>query len=43
MQDTLGNVLAGLAVQLDNSVRIGDWIRVDDAAAGCATSAGARR
>jgi small-conductance mechanosensitive channel/CRP-like cAMP-binding protein len=29
MQDTLGNVLAGMAVQLDNSVRIGDWIRVD--------------
>ena len=29
MQDTLGNVLAGIAVQLDNSVRIGDWIRVD--------------
>jgi small-conductance mechanosensitive channel len=31
MQDTLGNVLAGVAVQLDNSVRIGDWIRVDSA------------
>ena len=31
MQDTLGNVLAGIAVQLDNSVRIGDWIRVDNA------------
>jgi len=31
MQDTLGNVLAGVAVQLDNSVRIGDWIRVDTA------------
>jgi small-conductance mechanosensitive channel/CRP-like cAMP-binding protein len=30
MQDTLGNVLAGVAVQLDNSVRIGDWIRVDN-------------
>ena len=30
MQDTLGNVLAGIAVQLDNSVRIGDWIRVDN-------------
>ncbi|MGH8691245.1 MAG: cyclic nucleotide-binding domain-containing protein [Burkholderiales bacterium] len=30
MQDTLGNVLAGMAVQLDNSVRIGDWIRVDN-------------
>ena len=29
MQDTLGNVLAGVAVQLDNSVRIGDWIRLD--------------
>ena len=27
MQDTLGNVLAGLAMQLDNSVRIGDWIK----------------
>ena len=32
MQDTLGNVLAGVAVQLDNSVRIGDWIRVDTVA-----------
>jgi small-conductance mechanosensitive channel len=29
MQDTLGNVLAGLAIQLDNSVRVGDWIQVD--------------
>lgn len=29
MQDTLGNILAGMAVQLDNSVRIGDWIRLD--------------
>ena len=29
MQDTLGNVLAGMSIQLDNSVRIGDWIRVD--------------
>ncbi len=30
MQDTLGNVLAGLAIQLDNSVQVGDWIRVDE-------------
>jgi len=30
MQDTLGNVLGGLSIQLDNSVRVGDWIRVDD-------------
>lgn len=30
MQDTLGNILGGLALQLDNSVRIGDWIKVGD-------------
>jgi small-conductance mechanosensitive channel len=29
MQDTLGNVLAGMSIQLDNSVRIGDWVSVD--------------
>lgn len=30
MQDTLGNILGGLALQLDNSVQVGDWIKVDD-------------
>lgn len=30
MQETLGNILGGLALQLDNSVRIGDWIKIDD-------------
>lgn len=30
MQDTLGNILAGLALQLDHSIRIGDWIEADD-------------
>jgi small-conductance mechanosensitive channel len=30
MQDTLGNVLAGVALQLDNSLHVGDWIRIDD-------------
>ncbi|MEJ8838948.1 mechanosensitive ion channel family protein [Ramlibacter sp. AN1133] len=30
MQDTLGNVLGGVALQLDNSLRVGDWVRVDD-------------
>jgi small-conductance mechanosensitive channel len=30
MQDTLGNMLGGLALQLDHSIKIGDWIRVDD-------------
>jgi len=30
MQETLGNILGGVAVQLDNSIRIGDWVRLDD-------------
>jgi small-conductance mechanosensitive channel len=30
MQDTLGNVLGGVALQLDNSLRVGDWVRLDD-------------
>lgn len=30
MQDTLGNVLGGLALQLDDSLEIGDWVRLDD-------------
>lgn len=30
MQDTLGNILGGIALQLDESVEVGDWIRVDD-------------
>ncbi|MFI4923475.1 MAG: mechanosensitive ion channel domain-containing protein, partial [Burkholderiales bacterium] len=30
MQDTLGNVLGGLALQLDNSIEVGDWIKMDD-------------
>jgi len=30
MQDTLGNILGGLALQLDNSIKVGDWVKVDD-------------
>jgi small-conductance mechanosensitive channel/CRP-like cAMP-binding protein len=30
MQDTLGNILGGIAIELDNSIAIGDWIKVDD-------------
>jgi small-conductance mechanosensitive channel/CRP-like cAMP-binding protein len=30
MQDTLGNILGGLALQLDKSIHVGDWIKVDD-------------
>ena len=29
-QDTLGNVVGGLALQLDNSIRVGDWIKIGD-------------
>ena len=32
MQDTLGNVLGGVVLQLDRSLRVGDWVRVDDVA-----------
>lgn len=32
MQDTLGNILGGVALQMDNSIQIGDWIKVDDIA-----------
>jgi len=30
MQDTLGNVLGGLAIQIDNTLQVGDWVRVDN-------------
>ena len=30
MQDTLGNILGGLALQLDNSLAIGDCVKVDE-------------
>lgn len=32
MQETLGNVLGGILLQLDRSVRIGDWVKIDDTA-----------
>ena len=30
MQDTLGNVLGGVVLQLDDSVRVGDWVKLGD-------------
>ena len=30
MQETLGSILGGLALQLDRSIRVGDWVRFDD-------------
>ncbi len=29
LQDTLGNILGGLALQLDRSVQVGDWVHID--------------
>jgi small-conductance mechanosensitive channel/CRP-like cAMP-binding protein len=30
LQDTLGNIMGGLALQLDNSIKVGDWIKLGD-------------
>ena len=30
LQDTLGNILSGLALQTDDSLHVGDWIKVGD-------------
>jgi len=30
LQDTLGNTIRGLALQFDDSIHVGDWIRVGD-------------
>ena len=29
MQDTLGNLLGGLAIQIDNTIQVGDWVSID--------------
>ncbi|MBI4512307.1 MAG: mechanosensitive ion channel [Deltaproteobacteria bacterium] len=30
LQDTLGNIMGGLALQMDNSIKVGDWIKIGD-------------
>lgn len=30
LQDTLGNVLGGLSLQLDQSINVGDWVKIGD-------------
>ncbi len=30
LQDTLGNIMSGMAVQMDRTIRVGDWIRVGE-------------
>jgi small-conductance mechanosensitive channel/CRP-like cAMP-binding protein len=32
LQDTLGNMIAGVTLQMDSSVRVGDWVKVGDVA-----------
>jgi small-conductance mechanosensitive channel/CRP-like cAMP-binding protein len=34
LQDTLGNLLSGFALQLESTIAIGDWIRLDERAIG---------
>ena len=29
MQETLGNVLGGMVLQLEHSIRVGDWVRIE--------------
>jgi small-conductance mechanosensitive channel/CRP-like cAMP-binding protein len=29
LQDTLGNILGGLALQLDRSIQVGDWVEIE--------------
>ncbi|MEW6129142.1 MAG: mechanosensitive ion channel family protein [Acidobacteriota bacterium] len=30
LQDTLGNILGGLALQMENTINVGDWIRINE-------------
>jgi len=30
LQDTLGNIMGGMALQMEHTINVGDWIRVDD-------------
>jgi small-conductance mechanosensitive channel/CRP-like cAMP-binding protein len=30
LQETLGNIMGGMALQMERTIRVGDWIRVDD-------------
>jgi small-conductance mechanosensitive channel/CRP-like cAMP-binding protein len=34
MQDTLGNIMGGLALQMDNSLEVGDWVKLADGTRG---------
>jgi small-conductance mechanosensitive channel/CRP-like cAMP-binding protein len=34
LQETLGNIMAGLALQLEPDLEVGDWVRIDDKVTG---------
>jgi small-conductance mechanosensitive channel/CRP-like cAMP-binding protein len=34
LQDTLGNIMGGLALQMDNSIQLGDWVVIDEVHSG---------
>jgi small-conductance mechanosensitive channel len=34
LQETLGNIMAGLALQLEPDLEVGDWVRIDDKTTG---------
>ncbi|HSE97378.1 MAG TPA: mechanosensitive ion channel family protein [Blastocatellia bacterium] len=31
LQDTLGNIMGGLALQMDRTIEVGDWVKIDQA------------
>ena len=37
LQDTLVNIMGGLSLQLDNSIKLGDWIKLDEKTSGKVT------
>ena len=43
LQDTLGNLFAGLAIQIEKPFRVGHWVTIAERTASSARSRGARR
>jgi small-conductance mechanosensitive channel/CRP-like cAMP-binding protein len=43
LQKTIGNVLGGVAIQLDSSISVGDWIQIGDGPQGRVAEIGWRR
>jgi small-conductance mechanosensitive channel/CRP-like cAMP-binding protein len=38
LQSTLGNVVGGVALQIDGSVHVGDWVQLDGGRVGCVSA-----